>query len=481
MQFPDFNTAWGTVLLAGYLASLVLIPAVLLTRRKHRSATVAWLLSILFLPYLGALLFVVFGINRVERRKMRKRQATRHIEPALTALSQDHAVAPPELDDRQRSLERLSARLTDTVATQGNAVEVLPETHAAFDSIEQAIRSAQSSLHVQYYIWRSDETGTRLRNLLIQKAEAGLQVRFLYDGLGSMSMSNRFLVPMREAGIRVASFLPGPSLRERWQINLRNHRKLVIVDGETAFTGGLNVGDEYLGKNPAFGYWRDTQIKLHGPAVLQMQQVFAEDWYYATNEELLQPDYFPDPQERGNVAVQVLADGPDREVGVFLTLMFAAITEARERVTLATSYFVPPPSLVAALCTAAYRGVRVRLLVARKATYLWTLMAGRSYYESLLRAGVEIYEYDKGLFHAKTLTIDGSWSLVGTPNFDMRSFMLNFEVGIACYDANIAAQLEDQFDQDAAHSTQIHLDEWLKRPTGNIIGENFWRLFAPLL
>jgi cardiolipin synthase len=296
-----------------------------------------------------------------------------------------------------------------------------------------------------------------------------------------MNLGRKFLRPMSEAGIRVAPFLPGRTFRERWSINLRNHRKLVVIDGRVAFTGGMNVGDEYLGRNPIFGRWRDTQLKVRGPAVLQFQEVFAEDWFYATGQELLTEQYFPEPEAAGPVIAQVLAGGPHTDVAVFHSLLFAAISRARKQVTLATSYFVPPTSLAMALETAARQGVRVRLLTAKKANYLWTLLAGRSFFDSLLAAGVEIYEYQDGFFHAKTCTVDGQWSLVGTPNFDMRSLLLNFEVAVAMYDDQLACELEKQFESDIRRATRVDPKQWANRSVWNVFGERLCWLFAPVL
>jgi cardiolipin synthase A/B len=476
------TTTWvGVILLGGWLLTWLLIPWVLLKRTVDPAAAVAWIMAIVFIPYVGAILCLIFGANWVERRKARKRLARRHIQRILDTAARDRSVVPREFTPLQRQLLDLTDGMTDRRLTFGNRVELLPMTERAFERLEQAIAAARDTVHVQFYIWRPDRIGTRMRDLLIRKAREGVTVRFLYDGIGSMHLGRRFLRPMFEAGIQVHPFLPGPGFRERWSINLRNHRKVVIVDGRVGFTGGMNVGDEYLGRSPHFGFWRDTQLELRGPAVLQLQQVFAEDWYYATQEGLTHPDLFPQPDEQGDVAAQVLSGGPDTETNIFYSLMYAAINEAREQVTLATSYFVPPTPLSMALETAARRGVRVRVLVAKKATYLWTLLAGRSYYDDLLEAGVEVYEYHKGLFHAKTLTVDGSWSLVGTPNFDMRSLMLNFEVAVALYDERLSSELERHFEEDLKDATCIDPEQWSRRSVWKQLGERFWRLFAPVL
>ena len=215
--------------------------------------------------------------------------------------------------------------------------------------------------------------------------------------------------------------------------------------------------------------------------MLQLQQVFAEDWYYATQEELIGSQFFPEPDECGAVSGQVVVGEPVDDQRAIHSILFAAINAAQNRITLATSYFVPTDALLTSLETAARRGVRVRLLLAGKSTYVWTLLAGRAYYETLLRAGVEIYEYQQGLLHSKTITIDGHWSLVGTPNFDARSLLLNFEVAVVTYDRKVATQLEDHFEHDLTHAKPIRLDEWSARPTRHVLAEAVCRLFAPVL
>jgi cardiolipin synthase len=468
------QTALAITTIFGYVLTLTLLPVVLLTKKKQPVSTVAWLMAIITMPYVGALLFVLFGINRVDRRVRHKQAATRKLSHNLPQLSHDHHLHHEELDETQRELKRLAERISATRATVGNRVQLLIDANRTFDEIASAISAAYSSIHLEYYIWQPDKLGTKLRNLLIEKARQGVRVRFLYDGIGSSRLRRQFLQPMRDARIQVATFVPGQSLRERWSINLRSHRKIVIVDGQVAFTGGMNVGDEYLGLDPHFGHWRDTHLRLHGPTVLQLQEVFAIDWKYATGEELTQEEFFPPPEHIG-------ASGPDDEGEVFHGLMFAAINAAKQRVTLATSYFVPTPSLVSALESAAQRGVKTRVLISGPKTYWATLRAARSYYDSLLRAGVEIYEYQAGQLHSKTLTVDNCWSLVGTPNFDARSLFLNFEVGAILYDRSLAEQLEHQFHEDLAHARQIEASAWFQRPIWDKLQENFCRMFSPIL
>lgn len=473
---------WGTYasLAAGYIATLALIRWVVLSHKRQPAATAAWILAIVLLPYLGGVLYLFFGVNRVERRKAGKAAASRAAADSLPDLRTYERGITRQLNEVQTHLMRLVNSACRNVPTSNNRIDLLIDTNIAIRRIEEAIMAAKESIHLEYYIWKPDVIGLRIRDLLIERARAGVQVRFLYDGIGSLSLHRGFLKPMRQAGIAVASFLPGPSLRERWSINLRSHRKIVVVDGRIGFTGGMNIGDEYLGRNKKLGYWRDTHLEMAGPSVLQLQQVFAEDWYYAVGEDL-GPDCFPPPLVQGDVTAQVVSGGPIEEIRTFHALMFAAINEARQRITLATSFFVPTEPLVAALEVAAIRGVEVRLLVPGRSMYPWTILAARSYYDSLLRAGVTIHEYRRGVMHSKTLTVDGCWSLVGSPNFDARSLMLNFEVGVALYDARIAADLELQYMQDLEHARLVHPRDWPNRRARNILAENFCRLFSPVL
>lgn len=472
---------WFYLFGEGYLITLLLVPFVLLQKRRQPVGTLAWIMAIVMLPYLGGVLFLLFGVNRVARRAALKQAARRQIDRLLPALTQYQAL-PGETFDRHTSrLTRLAERVATTRPCLGNIVEIVPDTQRTFSMIEEAILAAQQSLHLEYYIWQPDRTGQRVRDLLIHRAAQGVQVRFLYDGLGSFPLNRRFLKPMQKAGIEIASALPGASLRERWSINLRNHRKIVVADGQVGFTGGMNIGDEYLGKVKRLGPWRDTHLRLRGPAVLQLQQIFAEDWFFATGQQLVDDQWYPQPDETGDQIAQVVMGGPDGESETLHALFFAAINEARERISLATSYFVPTPALVAALESAAYRGVKVRVMLPAVSDHYFMVLAQRGYYESLLEVGVEIYEYTTGVLHCKTLTIDGVWSLVGSPNFDSRSLLLNFEVAVAIYDARTALQLEEQFADDLKNSRRVQLEEFARRGLAQRLVEQSLKLFSPVL
>lgn len=469
------------ILVLAYFFTWLLIPWVLLKRTVHPSASVAWIMAIIFIPFLGPLIFATFGVTRWEQRRTpQKREASATIDRQIPDRRKEFSLPEDQLGTWS-SLARLTTRLTGARVMANNQVELLPDTKRSAEIIEQIIREAKDWIHVEFYILRHDKLGTKLRDLLIEKAREGVQVRVLYDGLGSIWIGRKFLKPLQAAGVHTAPFNPGFKLATLLTLNLRNHRKIVISDGQVGFTGGMNIGDEYIHKTKSFGHWRDTQLRIRGPVILQFQQVFARDWFYATGEALTPEKYYPRPEQPGRVPAMVVSDGPDNEVDVFYTLFVAALGIAQHQVILATPYFVPPEGVAVALETAALRGVRVKIIVANRGNFPWTLKAGQSYYDNLLKAGAEIYEYQKGLYHPKTLTVDGHWSLVGTPNCDFRSFILNFEIAVSLFDDGVAAELEKEFEEDLRHARQIDAESWQRRSTITILQERFWRLFAPLL
>ena len=468
------------LLVASYAVTLLLIRWVILSRKRQPMAAIAWILAIVFIPIFGGILFLLIGMTNIHRRREGKLAAARELAPKLPNIAQ-FQLRDLELTRQQTRLALLVTRECGGILTGNNSIEVMADTNVTLRRIEEAILGAQQTLDLEYYIWQPDRTGTRVRDMLIERAKAGVKVRFLYDTLGSMSLNRKFLSAMTDAGIQVVPFLPGSSFRERWSFNNRCHRKIVVVDGKIGFTGGMNIGDEYIGADRDIGHWRDTHLRIEGPGVWQLQQVFAEDWYYSTGEELTDEALFPQPPRSGTGIAQVVSGGPDGVNEPFHTLTFAALNEARESITIASSYFAPTVPLLMALETAASRGVKVRLMIAGKSVYPWTVWVGRSFYDTLLRAGVEIYEYKKGILHSKTLTIDGAWSLVGTANFDYRSMLLNFEVALALYGEGYAKELEEQFRIDLQHCRPIRLPEWEERSLSRVFVENVCRLFAPLV
>jgi cardiolipin synthase len=462
------------------LIVVAVIPWILMTKR-NATAAIMWCLVVLLMPLLGPLLFWVFGYNHVSRplrRVQRQRSAFRALHPPR---KQEAARGSDEAIPTWCDLGEVGCKVNAFPVSDGNSVALYHDTAAAFDALLAAVAAARHHVHLEFYIVRNDATAGRLIALLAEKARAGVEVRLLYDAMGSVNLKGRTLRPLFAAGGQATAFLPLNPLRSRIQVNLRNHRKLAVIDGHTAFTGGMNVGDEYLGLCDEFGYWRDSFLKLQGPAVAGLQRVFAEDWDFASGEALNRDDYFPELPEAGEAVVQVVESGPDQEIKTIRELYFAAILSARERLWVATPYFVPDPGLIDALRLARYRGVDVRLLTVLRSDSWVTWYAARYYFPALLDAGADIYRYKRGMMHAKLMIADGRWAMVGSANLDNRSLHLSFEAGCVLHTPALVAELEEQFRRDVLDSVRLDPDAFAARGFASRLAENACRLLSPLL
>jgi cardiolipin synthase A/B len=461
---------------------LVFIPWVLFTK-KDPTAAVAWCLVVILMPVFGALLFWVFGYSHVTRplrRKRRHRAAFRERHPPRNPEATRGAESNPEADDRHH-LGRLARRVGAFPLSQGNAITLYADTNDAFNALLDAIRQARHHVHLQFFIIRSDETGQRLIDVLAQKAKEGVEVRLLYDAMGCVRTRWALFRPLLQAGGKVFAFLPLNPIRSLIQVNLRNHRKIVVLDGRVAFTGGMNIGDEYLGKNKYFGYWRDQFMKIEGPAAGGLQRIFVEDWDFACHEALDGADYFPEVPKAGSGVVQVVESGPDQEVKSIREIFFAAITSARQRVWIASPYFVPDSGIFDALRLARYRGVDVRILSLLKPDHYIPFYAAHYYWPEVLGFGVKVYQYRKGMMHSKIMIADADWAFVGSANMDNRSLHLNFEAGCMLHTADLVAELEKQFLRDLEDAVLLDAETYAKRPFATRLTENACRLLSPLL
>ena len=468
-----------------WAVALGLIPFVLV-RRKEPSATVAWILTLVFLPAVGSVLFLLFGRDRVRWPAKRKR-ALDAVVRAQVAASRDEAPEPdaalqiPVESPLERALFRVGARLTHMRATSGNRVEVLVEGNTTYDRIGAAIDAARHHVHAQYYLIRDDATGRWFRDRLVAAAGRGVAVRLLIDGFGCFALGAAWRRPLTKAGVRVGEFLPMRSVLLQ-PVNLRNHRKIIVVDGQTAFTGGYNVGDEYRGHMQGVGEWRDVHLRIDGPAAAELQRVFFQDWAFATNEPIDPGDYFPKNVPLfGDATVAIVPSGPDTRNEAIHRLFFGAIVGAEREVLITTPYFVPTESLVVGMELAAMRGVDLKILLPAHSNHQVTFHAGRSFYLNLLEAGIDLREYEPGIVHAKTLVADGKVALVGSANMDLRSFRLNFEVHALVHDSTTALAIGEAFHADTAHSRRVDLTAWRERPWSLRMKEGAARLVSPML
>jgi cardiolipin synthase len=470
-------TALGNLLLAVYTIVWVL------NTKKESTSAVAWCLLVLFLPLFGSLAFFFFGYQHIIRPLKRKRRRKQrfgisHANAPPEAIP-GHAETPP--DATWEGMSRLAQRLGAFPMTPGNRVTFFYEGATAYEAMWAAVRAARHHVHLETFILQVDATGREVMDLLAQKAREGVEVRLLYDAMGSRHVHSWTLRPLREAGVKCSAFLPLSPWRRRMQVNMRNHRKILVVDGQVAFTGGLNIGDEYLGRVPRFGFWRDTHLRLEGPAVAGLQRVFFEDWDFAAEEDLQNPDYYPSSQEAGLLPVQVIHSGPDQEENSIREIYFAAILRARHRLWIASPYFVPDAGLRDALCLAGYLGVDVRILCQHHPDKWVPFYAGRYYWGDVLKAGVKVYQYSRGMMHSKVVLVDDDWASVGTANLDNRSLHLNFEVNCLIYAPAVVAELEQAFERDLQLSIQLRPEVFAQRPVASRVAENACRLLSPIL
>ncbi|HEY1188585.1 MAG TPA: cardiolipin synthase [Gemmata sp.] len=463
----------GWVLLAEVVLTAGTLLAVLHLKREPMSA-IAWSLTVLLVPFLGAFLFLVFGYQTIHRR-LRKRQARSKKYREFARTKGASAGVP----DAVGVLAKLGQHGDGFPVSGGNAVKLYSEGVPAFAAMLEAIGSARHHVHAQFFTCRADETGTRFIDALCACARRGVEVRFLVDSVGSYTLPSRLLRQVRQAGGQAATFLP---LSNPLRVNLRNHRKILVVDGHTGFTGGLNIADEYLSKSPKFGFWRDTMFRLQGPAVEGLQHTFLDDWYFTTNEAVKGGLYTPaHPAPSGDVLAQVVVSGPDAEFKAIRDTYVAAVLRARERVWIASPYFVPDAGFRDALILAARSGIDVRYLGLSRPDKWLPFLAARYYWADMLEAGVKVYQYQRGMMHSKFVLMDRDWASVGSANTDNRSLLLNFECNCQFFDAGVVEQLAAAYQTDLESARQLSAEGFAKRPLAMRLMENAARLFSPVL
>jgi cardiolipin synthase A/B len=378
--------------------------------------------------------------------------------------------------------------ITSTPMVMGNRVTLLQDGPATYRAMYAALRTARDHVNLQTYIFEDDEIGRQMADLLIEKQQHGVQVNVIYDSVGSIFTPREFFQRLRDQGIRVLEFNPVNPLeaKGKWLINHRDHRKLLVVDGRTAFTGGINLSGVYSSgslrrpsSRPASGnaLWRDTHIRIDGPVVAEFQKLFLASWEKQHGPPLPQRNYFPELKAQGNQIVRAVASTPDASTSVLYLTLMSAIRNADYAIHLTNAYFVPDPQLVAALKNAARRGVDVKLILPSQSDFWAPLYAGRSHYSELLAAGVRIFERRNALLHAKTGVIDGVWSMVGSSNLDWRSFLHNDELDAVVLGTDFGREMEAAFDGDLAQSDEIHSNRWARRPLDERLREfaaRFW-------
>lgn len=468
-----------------FTLNIVLGISIIFLERKDPTSSWAWLMVLLFIPILGFILYLIFGKPISNRRiftwdKRSRMGVKTAVQAQLRSLElKEFTFNDPDLSPYE-DLVYLHLRNDEAIFTQNNCVDVFTDGEEKFNALIQDLQKAKDHIHMQYYIMRSDELGQRLAEVLIKKANEGISVRVLYDAMGSRSLKKRYIKRLKKAGVMVEAFFPARFFFN-FKINYRNHRKVTVIDGKTGYIGGFNVGDEYLGKNKKFGYWRDTHLRVEGDAVQSLQTRFILDWNQASRHDIFYDDRYYKTNHSGDVGVQIVSSGPDTEWEQIKNGYIKMIMAAKEYIYIQTPYFIPDESVRDALRIAALSGVKIKIMIPNKPDHPFVYWATLSNSGDLLKAGAEVYIYQNGFLHAKTIIVDGKIASVGTANIDVRSFRLNFEVNAFLYDTEIAKNLVKKFNTDIELSTQITEKLYNQRTIGIRFKESISRLISPVL
>ncbi|HEX3167495.1 MAG TPA: cardiolipin synthase [Chitinophagaceae bacterium] len=482
---------WFLIIELLYLLILVIVCARIIYDTNSTVKTLAYLLLAIFFPIFGIFFYFAFGINYRKRELYSKKiinddNLWNQIKENITTYSAQTYLDADESDRPNKNLVKyLSNEMSPLTA--GNTARLLINGEEKFPAVIQALEEAKDHIHIEYYIYENDKIGQTIEEILIRKLKQGVSVRFIYDDFGSWGIRKNIAIRLRNAGVETYPFYKISFLRMFNNLNYRNHRKIIIIDGQKAFVGGINVSDKYINEpaNENKLFWRDTHLMIEGPGVYFLQYLFISDWNFCSGKPLENiKHYFPDGLRNnppGDKIIQIAASGPDSINPTILYSLLYAVYQAKQEILITTPYFIPDQSLTDALIVAALAGVSVKLLVPEKSDSRLVQLAACSYYADLLAAGVKIFFYQDGFVHAKTLVVDKKLAVIGTANMDVRSFDLNFEVNAIVYDDELAASLANVFNADIKDAILLDRDTWLNRSISRKFLEKTARLVSPLL
>lgn len=477
----DANVLYGMIAVVIPLVELLGILAAghaVMNARTSQGA-IAWAISLVTFPWLALVLYAIFGSNKFNGYVLLRSSNDSDIHHLINRIETEATAKGLIREDLSESKTALT-HLAGMPVTRFNKSRLLIDGHETFGSIFEEIENAKQYILVQFFIVKDSVVGRELQSKLIQKAKENVKVYFLYDEIGSRKLPQSYIRDMQLAGIVTSAFHSTKGKTNRFQLNFRNHRKIVVVDGKIAFVGGHNVGDEYLGKHSKFGSWRDTHVKIEGPVVQLIQFCFVEDWYWAT-KAIPKLSWKPCKVAGGREDALVIASGPADRLETCGLMFVQAIHDARTRVWIASPYFVPDLQILSALKLAALRGVDVRIMLPEKADHRIVYLASFSYYENILPLGITIYRYNAGFMHQKVFLIDSQCAAVGTANLDNRSFRLNFEITLLNYDSLFISKVESMLSNDFARSKSVTMDDYSRRPFLFKLAVRSARLLAPIL
>ncbi len=471
---------YSTILLT--LDIVLCVVMLFVVPRKHSpSAAMAWLLLIFLMPILGVILYWLIACNLVAKRRMKLHQRMLD-ELAQMREELSHRAQPSriDVDESVRPVVALAEKLGKMPILRGNSARLYGDDEEVLDRLIEDIESARDHIHMVFYIWENDQTGLRVADALAEAAGRGLTCRVLMDSVGSHNWFRHRSDYLAAAGVEVQAALPvGLFRRAASRLDLRNHRKIVVIDGQLGWTGSQNILNPIHGERKR--KFKDMMVRLRGPVVMELQHVFRSDWYFETDQLLDESDLYPELQSHGNVLVQALPSGPNYPIENYQRIVVDALHSARKRVVMTTPYFVPDEALLQAMQVASLRGAEVTLILPRSSDHWLVDAAAHSYFDFLLQAGVEIYQYDAGILHSKSLSIDEDLALVGSANFDIRSFALNFELNLIFADAGMVKSVR-QLQKGYMHNAErLTREQWDNRSLWRRGGQNVSKLLSPLL
>ncbi len=470
-----------------YVLFLLIVIVVIVRDKRDSTKALAWITVVSLIPFAGFVLYILFGRNH-RKEKIFNRKELSDIEMQLETLSTRQIYElnhrnfqqKKEIQDN-KDIVTLLLNNNKSLLTARNKVTVLNNGEEKFPALIEALKNARDFIHMEYYIFKKDKLGRQIANILMDKAREGVEVRLIYDDVGSWGLSSKFVNRLKRAGVQVHSFMPVVFPWFTSKVNYRNHRKIVVVDGRLGFTGGINIAKRYL-TGGKYGIWRDTHLMIEGEAVTSLNVVFLTDWYFVCGEKMTDYDkYFPEVSVEIETPVQIAASGPDSDWASIMQAFFAAMTRAKDHIYISTPYFLPNQAILTAIKVAALSGVDVRIMIPCHSDSKIVHCASKSFISELLEAKVKVYFYTKGFNHSKIVLIDGTFSSVGTANMDNRSFEDNFEVTAVMYDKNVTGILENYFLEDLANSEEVTKKEWDQRPVLYNLWDSFASLFSPLL
>lgn len=491
MGLEELVNQWSTLFLAVYYLIVIAVCCIVIYNTKSPAKASAYLLLVTFLPIAGIFVYFSFGFNYRKREIYSKKiikddNLLAQVIRAVNDNSQKILRTHPEVFGNFDSVARMVLKNENSLISDNNKVELLTNGEDKFPRLLDDLAAAKRNIHLEYYIYEDDETGNAIANLLIKKVREGVAVRFVYDAFGSSGIK-RLARRLKENGVEVYPFYKIIFSLLANRVNNRNHRKIVVIDGKIGYIGGINVSDRYSNDSRFENdyYWRDAGIRIEGTGVYNLQYTFLSDWNFASGQAL-QPEeaFFPSGLNRekvGNTITQTVVSGADSKIPSIMLSMAQSIAVSRKEVLLTSPYFIPDETILNAIKVVALSGVSVKVLVPGISDSQIVNAVSASYYKELMEAGVEVYRYQKGFVHAKTMVCDGQLSMVGSANMDYRSFDLNFEANIIVYDFNIADTLRTQFYKDLEDSEQIDPVKWKKRSRMQKFKERLVRLAAPLM